>query len=565
MRARSVPFAALLGLGSLVSCQYEATNPSHCVYNGGDPYCRRLFPDLQRPYCVRSFCDELHAAAEYGCIAERPDPPSCWSQCGADSVPTADGLSCVGGPSMFGEDSESATSTSTTLTAMDATSIGVETSDATTSSTGTGSSSSTTTGEVDDDTESSAESSSEGGPDDTGSTRCTTSEECTSAAFPFCIDEVCVPCTALAQGADEACYERNTETPVCSPRGCVQCTPERDRACNQQTPVCDPVRYVCLPCMEHAQCGVAGCDLETGECLDALVLHVNNNPDAGCSDDANGGLTMPLCTIGRAVEMLPPPRIGTVIVHGPTTDQEYRQFNVTAGKTLAILGAPREGRLPVIEGTDANSGAVNISGEGTRVFIEGVRITGSTGAGIRMDGGTLHLDRSSIDSNQGGGITATNGAELHLRNTFVVLNGNPGGDHPGIHLSGTTTRATLLYTTVARNYSPGPSADSLRCEAGAQAELRNSILVANDANSISCTLLTAYYNAADQALMGEGNVVRHPIESHWFPRPMDFHVLAGYPFEGVARWIPGDPPVDFDGDPRPMGENAVDYAGADRP
>src|SRR5690606_34987040 len=120
MRARSVPFAALLGLGSLVSCQYEATNPSHCVYNGGDPYCRRLFPDLQRPYCVRSFCDELHAAAEYGCIAERPDPPSCWSQCGADSVPTADGLSCVGGPSMFGEDSESATSTSTTLTAMDA-------------------------------------------------------------------------------------------------------------------------------------------------------------------------------------------------------------------------------------------------------------------------------------------------------------------------------------------------------------------------------------------------------------------------------------------------------------
>lgn len=65
--------------------------------------------------------------------------------------------------------------------------------------------------------------------------------------------------------------------------------------------------------------------------------------------------------------------------------------------------------------------------------------------------------------------------------------------------------------------------------------------------------------------MGEGNVVRHPIESHWFPRPMDFHVLAGYPFEGVARWIPGDPPVDFDGDPRPMGENALDYAGADRP
>src|SRR5690606_18162652 len=132
--------------------------------------------------------------------------------------------------------------------------------------------------------------------------------------------------TALAQDADEACYERDTATPICSPRGCVQCTPERDHACNQETPVCHPVRYVCAPCMEHAECGVAGCNLETGECLDALVLHVNNNPDAGCSDDANGGLTTPLCTIARAVETLSPPRTGTVIVHGPTTDQEYRQF-----------------------------------------------------------------------------------------------------------------------------------------------------------------------------------------------------------------------------------------------
>lgn len=565
MSARSVQLAALLGLGSIVSCQYEATNPSHCVYNGGDAYCRRLFSGFTRPYCVRSFCDELHANAEYGCIEERPDPPSCWSQCGADSMPTEDGLSCVGGPSSFGNDSDLGTtsgSSSTTTATTDASSLG--TTDPVTSGAAT-----SDTGEHGDElglsSSSSAESSSEGDAYDTGAVRCGTSEECSDPAFPFCIDEVCVPCTALAQGADEACYERNPDTPLCSPRGCVQCTPENEAECLREAPVCDPVRYVCMPCTEHSQCGFAGCDLVTGECLDAFVLHVNNNPDAGCDDDNEAGLTSPLCTIARAVEQVNSRRPSTIIVHGPTQNQEYREFRVTSGKAVAILGVPNEGRLPIIEGSDPTRGAMDIQGEDTRVYIEQLSIAGSSGSGISMDGGTLYVDRSEIEDNTGDGITAANGAEVHLHNSFVVINGTPVAENTGIRLSGTSTRATIVYSTIAQNFGLGAGADSLRCEAGAQAELRNSIVIGADSNSINCTLLTAAYNAADQELVGEGNLALGAFQSWWFPRPMDFHVLPGEPFEDVARWVPGDPPTDFDGDPRPMGENEEDYAGADRP
>lgn len=562
--ARFVSIVAILGVAPQVGCVYEGVNTNHCVHNGGDVHCGHLF-DFSRPYCVRSTCKDIHADAEFGCVTTKPAILECWSPCGGASSGLDPQVSCVGGPSSLSSDASSTETEddgSTTAVA-GSTSALIGTLGETTLDPADGSSTGTT---LEMGTSGVPESSSdEGSTSDPQGTECAGPNGCEDPSTPFCVSERCVSCQSLGEEADEACAALDANHPFCSDLGCVACTASNTSRCRGMTPHCDLDLHECVPCTAHEQCGAAACNLETGTCLNSIVYHVNQDPSAGCSNAADqaGGITTPLCSISNALSRIAPNRPSTVIVHAPSTQTAYGSFTIVDGQLVAIRSADFND-LPTVESSNDSNPAVTIGGGGTLAFLSGLRIRRSGQGGIRVEGATAHFDRLEIDRNFADGISASAGATLYVTNVFVTANGDPTRDFTGIRLAGSTTRARMVYTTIVSNFGNGAGADSLRCEGGAQAELRNSIVIGMQPNSIACTMLQASFNATDQALGEPGNHQLPPFDASWFPRD-DFSIIPGEPFQNVARWRPGDPEIDFDGDLRPFGENVPDYAGADRP
>src|SRR5690606_34410496 len=69
-----------------------------------------------------------------------------------------------------------------------------------------------------------------GSTSDDGPMGCSGDEDCTDADAPFCVDMLCAPCSATADG-DAACAEKFPETPACEGSSCVQCSAEVTSAC----------------------------------------------------------------------------------------------------------------------------------------------------------------------------------------------------------------------------------------------------------------------------------------------------------------------------------------------
>ena len=164
--------------------------------------------------------------------------------------------------------------------------------------------------------------------------------------------------------------------------------------------------------------------------------------------------------------------------------------------------------------------------------------------------------------NSGGGVLAENEAELTLRNCFVGGNGAGGAGSFGIDVVDSDVR--VLYSTVARNDET--TIDSIRCM-GSTVDVRNSIVVGRDADSIECPGIVISNSALDEIVGANPNV--GPADLAWFVNGTsgDFHLTAAgaTTFADVALWSTGDPPTDIDGDPRPAIDATPDYAGADVP
>lgn len=157
---------------------------------------------------------------------------------------------------------------------------------------------------------------------------------------------------------------------------------------------------------------------------------------------------------------------------------------------------------------------------------------------------------------------AQGGAELTVRNCFVGGNGAGGDGSLGIDVDNSNVR--VLYATIARNDEL--SVDSIRCSGGT-VDVRNSIVVGRDADSIDCPGITITNSALDEDIGSNDNV--GPADLAWFIDATggDFHLSATGTtvFADIAQWQSGDPTTDIDGDPRPMMDGAMDYAGADVP
>lgn len=322
----------------------------------------------------------------------------------------------------------------------------------------------------------------------------------------------------------------------------MACTAEDTSVCYAQALVCDEETNACVPCTEHEQCESGACDAFMGECIDvANVLHVGFMQEFG--------------TVGAALDEVMAMSIdpAVLVLHGGPSFDETAE--VTTG-VVAFVAA--EGDSPQWINSGVAAPTLTVSGAQTRVYVQGIRLAqNGNDLGLLVDAeARVDVRRSRIVQNSGGGIVAQNAAELTLRNCFV----GDGNTNSTDAITITGAALDMLYTTVGAAANTGMPARALFCDAGGQADVRNSVLVSFDAGpEVECPGLTI----ADSATEAELGM----LSGTWFTNygTGDFHLTmsAPIPFATSARWQTGDPATDIDGDPRPTMDGAVDYAGAD--
>jgi hypothetical protein len=174
-----------------------------------------------------------------------------------------------------------------------------------------------------------------------------------------------------------------------------------------------------------------------------------------------------------------------------------------------------------------NIGAMRVAGEAE---LHGVTVMDNYVDGGIWVGGTLRVRNSFLHDNlyQRGAIEAAEGANVDV-----------------------------LYTTIV---------DAFDCADPATISIRNSIAV----GGLACPNATITASAVEPGaeIQGEGNVALAPeqlAEVFVFPDTYepDYHLLPNAFVLGTARWRTGDPPADFDGDPRPSMDDSPDAPGAD--
>lgn len=500
----------LLPVAPLVGCGGGVVDGPHCALLDGDATCAALGDSL--PFCSAG-C--MRSPQGNGCVAQRP-ADDCYSPCGGGL--TVDQLS----------ECPAATTTAAGSDTLAPPGTGTDT----TTGSGPGPSS---------------------GDDTSGA--CTTDEDCSPQ---LCVGGACVTCDATPQ-PDQACARHDPARPLCVDGTCVACTAADAGACGGTTPICDEPSGTCVGCTTHDQCGGSACHIEQGSCMPAeRVWWVD-----GDAPDCAAGLgtpRQPYCTIAEAVQQVGPGQLGTVWLAERDDGLPYADsITVGAGRVLALRAA--DGDVPRITGEGVGS-PLSVAG-GAVAYLDGGRIDGSVDAeAIVVLGGVLHLSRYRVVQNSGGGISLSNGASLVADTTVIGANGAALVEAQALRV--TDAQFDLRYVTIAGNDSSGVA--SLVCAGASLGTVRNSIVIGLDPGSIDCEPLVASDSAVDSMIAGEGLVVLDTFDPAWFVAPGagDFHVAPGHPFADVARWQPGDPAFDLDGEPRPQRPDALDVAGADR-
>jgi hypothetical protein len=265
------------------------------------------------------------------------------------------------------------------------------------------------------------------------------------------------------------------------------------------------------------------------------------------------------------------------IVH--VAEGSYTQAVVVPANTTAIVLGPESGMamvtannaLDVDLGAQALVGKLQLMGAAARscrctsatVWADDTLLRAAANLGVDATDCTVVLRRSSVDSNDAGGIRAVGGT-LRVENGFVTRNGGFSSAVAGIAVDG--TEVSILYSTVAENNSTN-TWDSIGCANTVSGSVRNSVVgspAKDDSIGAACSDLVMTYSVVEeQMVMGQGNVDWTWNAADFVDPGMgDYHAEAGGAFEDVALWVEGDPDHDVDGDARPEG---MDYAGADVP
>ncbi|MBL9107022.1 MAG: hypothetical protein JNL82_39340 [Myxococcales bacterium] len=402
---------------------------------------------------------------------------------------------------------------------------------------------------------------------------------------PYCLAGECVDCSGIE------CAAVSPGEPVCNQNSglCDVC------ACDDANPVCDPEAHTCGKCTAHDQCSGSACDLWTGACMPvAAALWVDM---AGACDDAAAGTPdAPLCTLGAAF---------TRVQAAPG---EGHAIRVRAGayEIDASLAIPEDGLVAVVHATGgdddppvtlaavagsrafevATGGALLLDGIGVtsggsdalscsagKLWLDRLSVSGVTGHGIATVDCDVKLRRSVLTGNTLSGAYVSSGA-IHIENSYISSNGNTGDGAGGVYLtSGAALEA--VYTSFIDNLAVAGSPFSVACNEDGDPAIesvfvRNSVAI-NKGNSTLCdgsTIQRTGWTAKD-GMPGMDNIsITFPeMPMYLTPDPQlpgVYRAIEGTALDQLATWEAGDPEIDFDGDPRPSGENSPDFAGADR-
>lgn len=401
---------------------------------------------------------------------------------------------------------------------------------------------------------------------------------------PYCVAGDCVDCSGIE------CGEVSPDQPVCNQSSglCDVC------ACDDANPVCDAEAHTCGKCTAHSQCSGSACDLWTGACM-PVAAAVWVDGAGGCSDAAAGTPEDPLCTLGAAFSRVSadPQTAHAVRVH-PGEYAIDATLEVPEGGLVALVHATGGEGDASVTITSAGSKALGV-GAGGGLLIDAIGLAGAGNDTMSCGAGKLWLDRLTISGGVGHGVISVdcdimlrrsvltgNGLSgayvssgaIHIENSFISSNGNTGDGAGGVYLAGGAS-LEAVYTSFIDNLAVAGSPFSVACMEDGDPALesvlvRNSVAI-NKGNSTLCagaTIQTTGWTAMP-GMEGAGNIgITFPeMVMYLTPDPQlpgVYRAIEGTALDELATWEEGDPDIDFDGDPRPVGDNSPDFAGADR-
>jgi hypothetical protein len=413
-------------------------------------------------------------------------------------------------------------------------------------------------------------------------------DACVDGSAPYCADDgSCTDCTAID------CAAVDPEATVCDlDLGlCVECSADDSSPCSGVTPVCDAANNTCVPCTEHDQCDTGACNLFTGACFPGDALWVDKSVAPGGCDAGNGTEDKPYCEIQHAVGIVLKNE-PTIIWVKPAATPYGDKVTVENSRIVAIRSTNNSrARLEVNESDSflISQGAValvdrlqvgyasddrGIVCSGGKLWADDSRVIDRGDVGVDgMSGCVITLRRSQVEANKGGGIRIS-GGELHLENSFVVDNGWPTSMVGGVWTTAGTMIDVVYSSVIGNLVDTNASAASLKCSNDTDGTVTNSILLGSSgAASVECAGIEVSYSAVDSEKLAPGGSTNTFIDGGynlgWFVNPQsgNYHLKPGVdtPFEDAGLWVNGQPPTDYDGDPRPTVDGTVDYVGADIP
>lgn len=397
-------------------------------------------------------------------------------------------------------------------------------------------------------------------------------------AHPYCLAGACFDCGGIV------CADVSPALPVCDADSglCAACD------CDDSTPVCDAASHTCSKCTDHGQCPDSACDLWTGACLPITgALWVDR--DGVCDDAASGAEDDPLCSLGEAFARVnEAPEVPHAIRVRPADYDVDDVLHVPMGALVALVHATGGDGVRLVA---PSSEALTVDAEGS-LLVDGIEITGPGADGLACAGGRMWLDRLSVSGAAGHGVYSDDCsvklrrgvltsnvrsgvsvavADVSIENTYISKNGNIDDGGGGINLAGGAS-LKAVYVTLIDNLAVAGVPYSVACNvddpAIEEVRVRNSVAINLGTNTM-CPGATVETTAWSAMEAGVSNlVITYQQLADYLTEDAGvagvYRAIEGTELDQLAKWVDGDPKIDFDGDPRPSGDNSPDFAGADR-
>jgi len=342
--------------------------------------------------------------------------------------------------------------------------------------------------------------------------------------------EYCAPGRICDQPAPPCQEDKDCDDPLfCDPDAlvCVQCTIVRNEACIGATPACgDDGR--CRACEAHSECSASEACLPDGTCADPAQVAYVKPTTLGGTDNTECTLAQPCTKPSKALATgRPYVKLSGTNDEGATVSITDRNVTVLA-ESDAKLVRMTNGDIVKVEGSSqvkifdleisgasggTSSGIAVPSGYTGTLTLTRVKLLKNVGRGIVLgDGGTLNVSQSTIASNTGIGIFATNGT-LDISQSTISSSGNSSTPAAGISVAGGKL-------TVSRSMLSGNSGGGLMVGSGGVFVIVGNVFVGNGlqagvAGGISITTTQNAMNRLEfnsftlnQAQVGIGNAIQ---------------------------------------------------------